>query len=67
MKYIDRSNIGYTQEPGIYENSDNIFMSKNLLPSEVKIDITIDDITLKSNLTTNKSTRLAKRSFFIRY
>ena len=38
-------------------------MLKNLLPKEVKVNITIDDIRLKSNLNTNKLIRFTKRSF----
>ena len=63
VKYIAGSTIGYTLPVGIYEVSDNILMLKYLLPKEVKVNNTIDDIRLKSNLTTNKI-RFAKRSFF---
>ena len=35
-------------------------MLKSLLPIEVKVNITIDDIRLKSNLTTNKTIRFTK-------
>ena len=39
-------------------------MLKSLLPDEVKVNITIDDIRIKSNLTTAKTIRLTKKSFF---
>ena len=38
-------------------------MVKSLLPKEVKVNITIDDINLKSNLTNNKLIRFTKKSF----
>ena len=39
-------------------------MLKPLLPKEAKVNITIDDIRLKSNLTTNKSIRFTENIFF---
>ena len=39
-------------------------MIKSLLPDEVKVKLTIDDIRLRSNLTTNKTIRITKFSFF---
>ena len=39
-------------------------MVKSLLPKEVKVKITIDDIRLKSNLTTNKTIRFTEKFFF---
>ena len=63
-KYIDASTIGYNLEPGFYEDSDNILMLKSLLSNEVKVSITIDDIRLKSNSTTNRTTRHTKKPFF---
>ena len=39
-------------------------MLKSLLPDDVKINITIDDIRLRSILTTHKTIRLAKKSVF---
>ena len=40
---------------GIYEVSDNILRLKSLVPEDVKLNPTIDDIRLKSNLTTYKT------------
>ena len=42
-------------------------MRKSLLPDEPKVNITIDDIRLRSNLTTNKTKRFTRKSFFIQY
>ena len=53
LTYIVGSTKRYTLPSGIYENTDNIFVLKSLLPKEVKINITVVDIRLRSNLTTN--------------
>ena len=41
---------GYTLPPGAFEVSDIDLMLKSLLPNDVKISITTDNIRLKSNL-----------------
>ena len=64
-KYIAPSSTGYTSQPGIYEISDINLMLKSLVPKEVKVNITIDAIRLKSNLTTNKTIRFTKKSLFV--
>ena len=51
MKYIPTLVSGYTLPLGIYEISDINSMLKSLLPNEVKVNITADDIRLRSNLT----------------
>ena len=58
IKYTSATSIGYTLPPGIYEISDLISMINSLLPDGVKVNITIDDIRLRSNLTTNKTIKL---------
>ena len=63
VKYITGSTIGYTLPPCVYKTTDNNSMIKSLLPKEVKVKITIDDIGLKSNLTINKTIRFTKKSF----
>ena len=40
------------------------FWLKSLLTNEVKVSFTIDDVRLNSNLTTNKTIRFTKKSFF---
>ena len=70
VKYISGSTIGYTLSPGVYEISDINLMLKSLLPGKVKVNITIDDIRLKSKLNNNKTIRFTKKSFssyFIRF
>ena len=39
-------------------------MLKSLLPKEVRGNITIDDVRLKSDLTTKKTKRFTERSLF---
>ena len=68
IKYIAASSTRFTLPPGIYEISDLTSRLKFLLPDDVKVNITIDDTRLRSNLTTNKTIKLTKKiSFFIRY
>ena len=64
VKYIAASTKRYTLAPGVCEVSDIIMMLKSLLPKNVKVKITIDDIRLNSNLTINKSVKFTKKSFF---
>ena len=65
MKHIDAKSTGYTFPPGIYEVYDINLMLKSLLPDDVEKNITIDDIRLISNLTTNKTIRLTKNFFYL--
>ena len=58
VKYTATSTTGYTLPPGLYEISVNNLMLKCLLPNDVKVNITIDDIRLKSNPTTNKTNKI---------
>ena len=61
-KYIATSSTGYILPPSIYKISDITLMLKSLLPDDVKVKNTIDDITLKSNLSTEKQ-NFTKKSF----
>ena len=54
IKYIAGSTIGYTLRPELYEISDLNLMIESLLPNKVRVNITIDDIRLRSNLTADK-------------
>ena len=63
IKYIPLTTIGYTLPPGMYEIIDNTSMVKSLLPKEVKVNVTIDDVRLRSILTTNKTIESTKKSF----
>ena len=64
VKYIAGSTTGRTLTPGMYEIIDINLMLKFSLPNELKVIITIDDIRLRSNLTTNKTIKFTKISFF---
>ena len=63
-KYVPTTIIGYTLPPGMYKIIDINFMLKSLLPREVKVKITVDDIRLKPNLTTNRTFKFTKKSIF---
>ena len=64
VNYIPGSTTGYILPNRVYEISDNNLMLKSLLPNEVKVKVTIDDIRLGSNLTTIKTIRFTKRPSF---
>ena len=58
VNYVAASTVGYTLQPGIYEISDTNLMLKSSLPDEVKVEITIGDLRLRSNITSNGTKRL---------
>ena len=64
IRFTTATSTGYTLQPCIYEISDINLMSKSSLLDIVKINITIDDIRLRSNLTTNKKLRFTKEILF---
>ena len=64
LKYIPTKRTGYTLNPGIYEVVDLNNTLKYILPDNVKISITIDDIRLKSNLEINQTLIFTEKSFF---
>ena len=64
VNYIAGSIIKNTSPVDIYEVNNINSMIKFLLHREVKLNITIDDIRLKSKLATNKTIKLIKNSFF---
>ena len=43
--------------------SDIKLILKSLLPNKLKVNILIDDIRLRSNLNTNKTTKYTEKSF----
>ena len=67
LNYISTTTIEYTLPPGMYKIIDINFKLKSLLPKEVKLNITIDDIRLKSKLTTNKTTIFTKNHFLCNF
>ena len=64
LKYVPTKRTGYSLNPGIYEVVDLNNTSKHILPDNVKVNITIDDITLKSNLKINQTLIFTERFFF---
>ena len=64
LKYIPTKRTGYSLNPGIYEVIDLNNTLKYILPNNVKVNITIDDIRLKSNLKTNQTLFFTNKSFF---
>ena len=64
LKYISTKRTGYSVNPGIYEVVDLNNTLKNILPDNVKVSVTIDDVRLKSNLKTNQTLIFTEKSFF---
>ena len=64
LKYIPTKRTGYSLNPGIYEVIDLNNTLKHILPDNVKVNITIDVIRLKSNLKVNQTLIFTGRFFF---
>ena len=64
LKYIPTKRTGYSLNPGIYEVIDLNNTLNYILPDNVKVSITIDDIRLKSNLKINQKLIFTEKSFF---
>ena len=64
LNYIPTKRTGYSLNPGIYEVIDLNNTLKFILPDVVKVNITIDDIRLKSNLKINQTLIFTEKSFF---
>ena len=64
LKYIPTKRTGYSLNIGIYEVIDLNNTLKYILPDNVKVTITIDDIRLKSNLKINQTLIFTEKSFF---
>ena len=64
LKYIPTKRTGYSLNPGIYEVIDLNNTLKYILPDNVKVSVTIDDIKSKSNLKINQTLVFTEKSFF---
>ena len=64
LEYIPTKRTGYSLNPGIYEVVDLNNTLKYILPDNVKINVTIDAIRLKTNLKTNQTLIFTEKSFF---
>ena len=64
LKYIPTKRTGYSLDPGISEVDDLNNTLKHILPDNVKVNVTIDDIRLKSNLKINQTLIFTEKSVF---
>ena len=64
LKYIPTKRTAYSLNPGIYEVVDLNNTLKYILPDNVKLSVSIDDIRLKSNLKINQTLIFTEKSFF---
>ena len=64
VKNIPTKRTGNSLDPGIYEVINLNTTLKCILPDNVKVSVTIDDIKLKSNLKTNQILIFTEKSFF---
>ena len=64
LKYISTKRIGYSIEPNIYNVIDLNKTFENILPNNVKIDITIDERKYKADLKINQTLIFTNKSFF---
>ena len=64
LKYIPTKRTGYSLDPSISEVDDLNNTLKYILPDNVKVNITIDDMRLKSNLKINQTLIFTEKSFF---
>ena len=64
LKYIPTKRTGYSIEPNIYNVVDLNKTLKNILPNNVKIDITIDERKYKTDLKINQTLLFTNKSFF---
>ena len=64
LKYIPTNRMGYSLNPDFYEVVGLHNTLKYILPNNVKVNVTTDDIRLKSNLKTNHILNFTEKSFF---
>ena len=64
LRYIPTKRTGYSLNPGIYEVVDLNNRLKYILPDNMKVNITIGDIRLKSILKTNQTLIFTEKFFF---
>ena len=64
LKYIPTKRTGYCLDPSIYEVVDLNNTLKHILPDNVKVSVTKDNVGLKSHLKTNQTLIFTKNAFF---
>ena len=67
LKYNSTKRIGYSLNPGIYEVVVLNKTLKHVLPDNVKVNVTIDDIRLKSVLKDNQTLIFTEKSSLIQF
>ena len=65
LKYISTKRIGYSLNPGIYGIVDLNNTLKHILPDNVKVNITTDDIRSKSNLKINQTLIFTEKNILL--
>ena len=63
LKYISTKRIGYSLNPGIYEVFVLNNTLKHILPDNIKVNNSIDDTRIKSNLKINQTLLFTEKSF----
>ena len=64
LKYIPTKRMGYSIEPNIYTVDDLNKTLKNILPNNIKIDITIDERKYETDLKINQTLIFTNKIFF---
>ena len=64
LKYLSTKRISYSIEPNIYNVVDLNKILKNILPGNVKINVTIDERKYKTDLKNNQTLIFTNKSFF---
>ena len=64
LKYIHTKRTGYSIEPNIYNVVDLNKTLKNILPNNVKINVTIDERKNKTDLKINQTLIFTNKTFF---
>ena len=67
IKFFPSERTGYTLPPGIYGKSDINKTLEHLLPDNLKVSNTIDDIRLRSNLYKNQTLKFTKKNFLYHF
>ena len=64
LKYIPTKRTGYSLNLGIYEVVDLSNTLNYILPDNVKVSVTIDDLRKKCNLKINQTLLFTEKSFW---
>ena len=67
LNHIPTKRTGYSLNPGIYEIVDLNNTLKHILPDNIEINVTIDDIRLKSNIKINQTLIFTENLSFIQF